>query len=354
MKKLFSFIAAALLSASAYPAANDTIFAQYDPGFTYVNTWLVPIPASGANGFYILDGASSMPKMGTMGTGLQLSGGVVSATAVSAVNADWSAVSGLAQILNKPTAVSAFTNDAGYIIGVTSGQITAALGFTPYDATNPSSYINQAGARSAISLTVTGSGAASYNSSTGVLNVPTPPVPATGTVTSVGLTSSNLTITGSPVTTSGNLTVSMPNVGTAGTYDATMTTDAQGRVTAGTSKSQSAQTRSLNSAFQISATRATLAIYSVKITTTVSIGSNQDGDVILEIASDSGFTANVQTLSVGSSSQTVTLAIALNSIQANTIVVSGYVPVGYYTRLRTVNVTGTPAFAYRTGQEVLM
>lgn len=31
------------------------------------------------------------------------------------VNADWNATSGDAQILNKPTAVSAFTNDAGYL-----------------------------------------------------------------------------------------------------------------------------------------------------------------------------------------------------------------------------------------------
>lgn len=35
------------------------------------------------------------------------------------VNADWSAISGDAQILNKPTAVSAFTNDAGYLTSYT-------------------------------------------------------------------------------------------------------------------------------------------------------------------------------------------------------------------------------------------
>ena len=112
------------------------------------------------------------------------------------------------------------------------------------------------------------------------------------------------------------------STGTAGTYTS-VTTDAQGRVTAGNAVSQSAATRSLNSAFQPSSTRPALVTYSVRITTTVSIGSNQNGDVVLEVASDSGFTSNVQTLSVGENGQTVTLAIALNSIQAQTVFYSG-------------------------------
>lgn len=58
----------------------------------------------------------------------------------------------------------------------TPGEITTALGFTPYNSTNPNSYINQSQARSVISLTTTGSGAATYNSSTGQFNVPTPSI----------------------------------------------------------------------------------------------------------------------------------------------------------------------------------
>lgn len=57
---------------------------------------------------------------------------------------------------------------------ISSGQISSGLGFTPYNATNPSGYLDQSGARNAISVTTTGSGAASYNSSTGVINIPTP------------------------------------------------------------------------------------------------------------------------------------------------------------------------------------
>lgn len=55
----------------------------------------------------------------------------------------------------------------------------------------------------------------------------------TGTVSSVGLTSSNLTVTGSPVTGSGTLTVNLPNNGvTAGTYtNPSVQVDSTGRVT---------------------------------------------------------------------------------------------------------------------------
>ena len=51
------------------------------------------------------------------------------------VNADWNAVSGDAQILNKPTAVSSFTNDAGYITSSASITGNAATATT---ATNQS------------------------------------------------------------------------------------------------------------------------------------------------------------------------------------------------------------------------
>lgn len=44
----------------------------------------------------------------------------------------------------KPTNVSFFTNDAGFLTGITGSQVTTALGFTPYNATNPSGYISSA------------------------------------------------------------------------------------------------------------------------------------------------------------------------------------------------------------------
>lgn len=67
------------------------------------------------------------------------------------VNSDWASSSGVSQILNKPT------------IPTNTNQLT-----------NGANFITQSAARSAISLTTIGTGAATYNSTTGVFNIPTP------------------------------------------------------------------------------------------------------------------------------------------------------------------------------------
>jgi hypothetical protein len=127
-----------------------------------------------------------------------------------------------------------------------------------------------------------------------------------------------------------------------------------GVLTAFPGSSQSSTSRSLNSAYQISTTRNALVFYSVQCTITASIAGGQNCDVILEIASDSGFTTNVQTLSVSGTGQTYTLAVALQGVQPQTGVVSGFIPASFYTRIRTVQNTGAPTFSYRFGQEVLL
>ena len=62
------------------------------------------------------------------------------------------------------------TNPSGYITGITSGNVTTALGFTPYNATNPSGYITS----SALSTYVPYTGAtANLNLGTNTLTTPT-------------------------------------------------------------------------------------------------------------------------------------------------------------------------------------
>jgi Chaperone of endosialidase len=119
----------------------------------------------------------------------------------------------------------------GGAISLTPTNIIVGLGYTPYDAANLVGYITAAQARAAISLTTMGtSGAATYSSSTGVLNIPqyqggvtsivagtnvsisggtgAVTINAAGSVTSVAATSSiGLTITNSPITTSGTLVI---------------------------------------------------------------------------------------------------------------------------------------------------
>jgi hypothetical protein len=53
---------------------------------------------------------------------------------------------------------------------LTSGDVTGALGYTPYDSANPSNYITVAQARGSVSA----SGSLAYNSSTGVFSYTTP------------------------------------------------------------------------------------------------------------------------------------------------------------------------------------
>lgn len=244
----------------AHGAANDVTLQQRNSENSANITRTLTCVGGPCIFFY--NSATLLPGYLTLGTGLSINSGVLSATGGTGspqVNADWAAVGGIAQILNKPTlfsgayadltgkptlfdgayssltgvpdlsgyattsalasglagkansvhthvatditdstatgrsiltaptlasarstlgvqstseAVAAYyplsSNPSGYLTGINSAQVTSALGLTP---------ISLAGARASITLTTAGSGAATYNSTTGALNVPV----ATGT-----------------------------------------------------------------------------------------------------------------------------------------------------------------------------
>lgn len=56
------------------------------------------------------------------------------------VNGTAQTITGKAVDITVPTKVSDLTNDSGFITGISSSDVTTALGFTPYDATNPDGY----------------------------------------------------------------------------------------------------------------------------------------------------------------------------------------------------------------------
>lgn len=116
---------------------------------------------------------------------------------------------------------------------------------------------------------------------------------------------------------------------------------------------QSAATRSLNTAFQIDAIKNSTVAYSVDIATSLSLTTGQVGTVFLETCPTSGFTSGVQELGRFVNGQTGTLTLGLALTQISTANLNGFVPGGYYVRLRTANTTGTPTFTYRSGQEVI-
>lgn len=301
---------------------------------------------------------NNLPTLGTAST----QNSTAFATAAQGVTADGAqpliAVGTTAQYwrgdktwVTSPTNLSSFTNGPGYITGITSANVTTALGFTPYNATNPSAYITQAGARTAISLTTTGSGAASYNNSTGVLNVPTATAGVTSVTAGTGLSGGTITTTG---------TISMPSTGTSGTYSG-VTTDAQGRVTAGTTRSftNSATKTLVTSAsgqggVQLSTTRDARADYWVDTSITTNIGGTSTITVFIEIASTNSATpGDWTTIAKASNGQTITLAVALLSVQPQTLNLGATVPAGQYVRIR-YSTAGTASATYGGGQEVLL
>jgi hypothetical protein len=86
----------------------------------------------------------------------------------------------------QPTNVSAFTNDSGYLTGITGTQVTTALGYTPYNSSNPSGYITSSALSSYLPLsggTLTGSlfgtlgsfsGAVEWGNGSSVMNAGNP------------------------------------------------------------------------------------------------------------------------------------------------------------------------------------
>ena len=376
MKRLIA--ALLLLPALAHGAANDLFINQRNDTDTgTLNRTITKVPGT-QDGILGYKGVTSpdvgpRPWMWTIGAGL-----AIQSDALVALPQAWTDITGKpstfspsahtqawSTITSTPTTLAGYGitdaypltgNPSGFLTGITSGQVTTALGFTPYNATNPSAYINQAGARSAISLTTTGtSGAATYNSSTGVLNVPNY-APGTGTVTSV---TAGAGLSGGTITTTG--TISMPNVGTAGTYSG-VTTDAQGRVTSGTnivindSPGRSLVTTTASTGFQISATRVAKVCYEGSFSTTSTIGGPSSASVFLETADTNSTTpSDWTTRATQTYSNNITLAIVLNQVQGNNWSFCRYIPAGKFVRIRAGSITGTASATINgTQQEVLL
>lgn len=269
-------------------------------------------PTDGSVGLVGVKGTPNVPQYFALGTGLSESSGVLSVGPISLS----SGVTGTLPVANGGTGSTTLAGAAAAILPAQSGQSGK---FLRTDGTS-----------------------ASWE------NAPT----SSGTVTSVGLSSTDLSVSGSPVTSSGSITANLTATGiSAGTYSG-LTVDAKGRATAGTSRSQASATRSLNGCFQVSSARDALVNYSVDISTSATLLGGQTGTVFLETFTDSGCTSGTQEVARFVNGNSVSLAIAITVTQNLTGTLTGYVPAGRYLRLRTENTTGSPSFTYRSGQEV--
>lgn len=108
---------------------------------------------------------------------------------------------------------------------------------------------------------------------------------------------------------------------------------------------------SLDSAFQVSATRNAQVVYTVSITSELNLTTGEAGIIFLEM-SPNGSTGWVEVGRFGNSNTgTLTLSVSTLTISGQ---LSSFVPAGNYLRLRTSAVAGTPVMTYITGQEAIL
>jgi hypothetical protein len=175
---------------------------------------------------------------------------------------------------------------------------------------------------------------------------------AGGTVSSVV---AGAGLSGGTITTTG--TVSMPSIGTPGSYSG-VTTDAQGRVTAGTTLSindapgRVLVTSTSATGFQISSGRNARACYEGSFSTTSTIGGAAAVTVFLETADTNSTTpADWTTKARQTYSNTITLAVVLQQVQGNNWSMCRDIPAGKFVRIRSGSVSGTASATINTEQQ---
>lgn len=383
MRKFLAAAAMLLLACAggAHAAAHNLQIQQRNSTDTGPVIRNLATPPSNAVVFY--DVATNLPGYLTFGSGITLSGTVITAPHTQA---DWNAVSGDAQILNRPSlAIIATTGSINDLVDSTStgravlGAANAAAARTAIGAGTssfdgayaslsgtpstfaPSSHTHAAaditsgtladaripslaiskttGLQAALDAKFTTPSGTTLQYVRGDGTLATLPAPGTGTVTSVA---AGTGLSGGTITTSG--TISMPNTGTAGTYSG-VTTDAQGRVTAGTTRTYNNNVaRTLNSSYTVSSTRDSRLSYSINASWTVQALLSGSGTAFLEYSTDGG-TNWITVNQVGKQLQLLTFQ------GTDDMNLTGDVPANVLTRIRTTSSNMT--IAYVRGQEVL-
>jgi hypothetical protein len=167
--------------------------AEVDANFTNLNTAVVAA-------------ALSASWTGVTGKPATLAGyGITDAQPVDADLTAIAALAGTSGFLKKTAANTWALDTAAYLTGITSGQVTTALGFTPYNATNPSGYITASASITGNAATATALQTArtingvSFNGTTNITVADATKLPLTG-----GSLTGSLSISGS-LTASGDL-----------------------------------------------------------------------------------------------------------------------------------------------------
>lgn len=258
----------------------------------------------------------------------------------------------------------------------------AVLGFTPYNATNPSGYISSVPAQSFSSITGKPTTLIGYGV-TDLVALTSGSYSNPSWITALGwskISSAPTTLSGYGITDayplSGNpsafLTSYTETDPQFNTKLATKTTDnltegsnqyftitrARTSVSAGTgvnynnstgvislpARTMSITTRALNTGIQLSTTNDLNVNYSVNISVTSTLIGTNTGTVFLETSPNNSTWTTV--------SQSGMSLAGVASTVANTQTIGGFVPLGYYIRIRTISTgANTAVFTYQIGQE---
>lgn len=227
---------------------------------------------------------------------------------------------------------------SGTLTGYTLNSVLASGLSGKYDVSNPSGYVNQSGARSAVSLTTTGTGAATYNVTTGALNIPTPSSSTYTAGTGINISSNTVTNTAPDQTvtlTAGNR---MSITGTYPNFTISYVEPVINQVS-----------RTINSNYTIGARQATV-MYSIPVSATNPLlAGTSVGSAFLEYSVNAGTTWTTALSTSASSQVGLAVAIALTTGGNNMLV--GAVPANALVRIRTT-VSGTATVGNATGQEI--
>ena len=135
--------------------------------------------ATSTNSIQIGYGTNSTPNTLSIGfnnTSYTLLNGITGLIPDARISSD------IARTSQIPTNNNQLTNGAGYITGITSSDVTTALGYTPYNATNPNGYIT-ASALTPYALSADLSTVATSGDYDDLINKPTIPTVNNGTLT---------------------------------------------------------------------------------------------------------------------------------------------------------------------------
>ncbi len=293
-------------------------------------------------------------------------------------------------LTNKSGNISQWNNDSGYLTGVTSLQVTTALGFTPISSSYTGfdsryvalsgSYTNPSWLVSLPNTKITYSGTtAQYVRGDGSISTLAPVPTNTNQLTngsgfitasstdaltnksgniSQWTNNSGYLIANQTITLSGdvagsgttNITTTLPASGVvAGTYEY-ITVNSKGIVTGGyNSVNNILSSRTFGTAYQASSTTRT---YDVDFTVQINIGagliSTSNGQVTLEISAN-GSTGWVEY----TRSQNINIGVLAAQNGQAAYIEAKNIPAGYYYRLVSTTNAGTVSYTYIEGHETL-